>query len=208
MLKSNPYFKNYIDYFATLKGSWEDYIGIQYIFKYILHVLKFIFPGFWISVFAPNYRIKNILTEFYLILKVLILVAMLWLHSNWIWTLVVTIYFLCDIVHHLFTRIYNNIWSLKKNFAHLMLNVCEIVLGYAVLYDHLWVIGVGWIPSHNPLDVLYFSMVTFATVGYGDMGAINVLWRMLVASQIAISLLFIVIICSSFVAQMGTKKEL
>jgi hypothetical protein len=62
-------------------------------------------------------------------------------------------------------------------------------------------------PSHNPLDVLYFSTVTFATVGYGDIGALNSLARIIVASQISVSVLFIVIICSSFVSEMTHKKS-
>lgn len=207
MLKNNSYFQNYIYGVAVPKGLWEDYIGVQYIFKYLLHLFKIVFPWFWISVYTKNYKIKNILTELYIVLKVIILFIILFFHLSWMWVLFLTIYFLCDIVHHLFIRIYNKTASLKKNFTHLMINVWEIVFWYAVLYDYLWVIGMEWIATHNALDLLYFSMVTFATVGYGDIWAIDALWRILVASQISISLLFIVIICSSFVAQMRSTQD-
>lgn len=48
------------------------------------------------------------------------------------------------------------------------------------------------------LDFLYFSLVTFATVGYGDIYAKTTTARMLVSIEILESLLTLVIFVSNF----------
>lgn len=200
------YLRNYWQWIWVYHEISDHYIGIQYIFRNILHITRVLFPWFWIHAFSLNYQQKNKITELYIALKVFILILLLFFHSNLTRTFVLSIYFLCDMVHHLLDRIYHKQMSLRKNFVHLIFNALEIILCYAVMYDYLWLIGSEWVANHSALDMFYFSTVTFATVGYGDMGPINTLGRMLVASQISVSLLFIVIICSSFVSQMDWKK--
>ena len=121
-------------------------------------------------------------------------------------------YFLVDIVQHLMGLIFlSNVYtffpSLEKNVAHLALNVIEIVLAFAVLYLHFHAVGTHGVASTDPVSLLYFSMVTFATVGYGDIGPITTLGRAMVGSQILISFLFVSIVCGSFVADMRKDRD-
>jgi hypothetical protein len=203
----HPHRKRYFSHFKELKKASEDYLGLEYATSIVLHAARIFFPGFRFGFLTNNYKTKNRLLEWYILLKVMFLFYLLMSQTTSDFVLFVAIYFLCDVVHHLFSRIFSHIPGFRKNFVHLVLNMAEIVLGYALLYDHLSLIWVDGIPSHNPLDILYFSTVTFATVGYGDIGALNSLARIIVASQISVSVLFIVIICSSFVSEMTHKKS-
>lgn len=203
----HPHRKRYFSHFKELKKASEDYLGLEYVASIVLHAARVLFPWFRFGFLTNNYKSKNRLLEWYILFKVTILFYLLMSNTTSDIVLFVAIYFLCDVVHHLFSRIFSNIPGFRKNFVHLVLNMAEIVLGYALLYDHLSLIGVNGISSHNPLDILYFSTVTFATVGYGDIGALNSLARIIVASQISVSVLFIVIICSSFVSEMTSKKR-
>ena len=45
----------------------------------------------------------------------------------------------------------------------------KIILGWAVAQIVLGTIVYGWLEGWSPVDALYFSVVTLATVGFGDL---------------------------------------
>lgn len=59
----------------------------------------------------------------------------------------------------------------------------------------------------NGISAFYFSLVTFGTIGYGDITPLNLLGRELVIAEVAVSFLFIAIIVTSFVARLDIKNE-
>ncbi len=45
----------------------------------------------------------------------------------------------------------------------------KIILGWAVAQIALGTLVYGWLEGWSPVDALYFSVVTLATVGFGDL---------------------------------------
>lgn len=196
-------------YHGAFNSSWiEQWIEI------ILCLVKLCMPWFWIrNICGNNYNLRNKVLERYMLIKLIILcLLIIWYPSAPQLSVVVALYFLIDIIQHFLgliflSNVYTSMPSLKKNFAHLGINVLEIVWWFAVLYLYSGAIGSWWVAIHDAVSSLYFSMVTFATVGYGDIWPINTLWKIMVACQISVSFLFITIICSSFVSDITIKEN-
>ena len=88
-----------------------------------------------------------------------------------------------------------------------MINVWEIILWYSVLYHNLHTIGVQWIATQDWISTVYFSMVTFATVWYGDIWPLNNIGRLMVMSEICVSFLFITIVCGNFINELHNSRS-
>jgi voltage-gated potassium channel Kch len=130
----------------------------------------------------------------------------------WYIAIPLVIYILADITQYLLgliflSNVYTKLPVIKRNFAHLMMNVGEIVMGFGVLYLYIHAVGTNGIPLTSGIDATYFSMVTFSTIWYGDIIPLTQAGRVLVIIETLVSLLFVTIIVSSFVAGMDIKDE-
>lgn len=206
---------SFSDHLRIIRGIYHWSFGSQWLEKCIeimLCSLKIITPGFWIRVLVRNYHMRNLVIEWYIVLKVLLLGCIVYYYVGTTWWMWITLYFLIDIVQVMLSFVFlNNVYvtapSLRKNFAHLGINLIEIVLSFSILYLHFQAIGSSWEPITRVVDAIYFSMVTFATVWYGDITPFTMIGKILVMSQIIISFLFITIICSSFVSDFKLKEH-
>jgi hypothetical protein len=120
-------------------------------------------------------------------------------------------YRLIDIVVYLLsiallTRRYG-LWRPETATRSLILafvNVYEVVAAYELLY-----LGVGTLldastrtPITSPFTVFYYSMVTMATLGFGDVIPADTISRALVVSQLFTHLVFLLTIVPVFVAHL------
>ncbi len=186
--------------------------GIEKWIEIVLCIIKLFMPWFWIKARVQDYLWRNLLIEWYIILKVILLTYVLRTNPESVRSMWIALYFLIDIVQVMLSFVFlNNVYitapSLRKNFAHLGINLAEIVLSFSIFYLHFQAIWSWWSPITSPIKTLYFSMVTFATVWYGDVWPITTLWELLVIAQIITSFLFITIICSSFVSDLKLKEH-
>lgn len=191
-----------------------DMHGIERYVVLLLCLLKFIFPAFWIRHFTRNawYRTRNRWIESYVLLKVLILMFFLLYYPDTILGLIVGVYILLDIIQYLLwliflSSIYTKMPSIKRNFAHLAMNLFEVAWWFALIYLYTWSVGSAWVPITDWITALYFSFVTFATIWYWDISAISQTWKILIIAEILVSVLFITIIASSFVSRLDIKNE-
>lgn len=98
--------------------------------------------------------------------------------------------------------------SINRSLILLFMNFFEIVLCFSLLYltsQSVLATDCGN-KVDNPLDSIYFSVVTITTLGYGDFRPIGVLGRLIVIFEALTGLLFVVVIFSSFL-QMSRPHE-
>jgi hypothetical protein len=90
----------------------------------------------------------------------------------------------------------------------LVLIVCGVVFGYAGLYLSLGQLEV--ISFSQPLSVissLYFSLVTFATVGYGDIYPSENVGRLFVSSEIAVAFFVIAAVFAISISWILSQRQ-
>ena len=89
-----------------------------------------------------------------------------------------------------------------KSFRFLLLNwvlsvVC-IIMGYSSLYTEIFTRSAdSFVGVLGGISSIYFSVVTFATVGYGDIHPVSALARMLVVTEILIPVVLLPILIAT-----------
>lgn len=157
---------------------------------------------------AMNYRIASFLSEFYVILRFIILCMVFVACSRipqWV-CYTVAVYCLIDGFNYrlciIFVDSYGKNWglrSLNRILILLLINYCELIVGFALLY--LVSGSVGFSESQlitSRLQALYFSVVTITTLGYGDIIPIYPIGRWLSLSETLMGFVLIVLVIGTF----------
>ncbi len=95
---------------------------------------------------------------------------------------------------------------LENFFRVLGRNFAALILGFAGIYSALFFIYPGYFanlslsahPLINWLHMLYFSIITASTTGYGDLGTTQVFPRMLFAYEIVLGILYLIVLVIAF----------
>lgn len=204
----------HIDIIRDIRNRKYELWWIERYIALFLCILKLVFPTRWIRHYTRNlwYRAKNRAIEIYLVIKVVTLFVIIATQKFTIFTIWVTIYFLIDIIQYLLGLIflawvYTKIPSIRRNFAHLCMNIIEIVLCFAILYLYTESLIFHNVVVHDSFLSIFYSFMTFAFVWDNEILPTSIIARKLIFSQISISFLFIVIIISSFVAWLEIKND-
>lgn len=102
----------------------------------------------------------------------------------------------------IFVDRYGEDWSLRslnRSLILLLINLFEIIVGFAALYR--WA---GSIKSSDGViadagNAVYFSIVTITTLGYGDFTPVDALSKFLVSAETIMGIVFIVLVLSTFI---------
>jgi len=87
----------------------------------------------------------------------------------------------------------------KRSLLVLLLNYLEVTFDFAVIYCYLSsAINSFFNESQSVLSTVYFSFVTSATVGYGDIFIKDDLGRIVVVFQIVTTFIFVVLFFNFF----------
>jgi ion channel len=103
-------------------------------------------------------------------------------------------------------------WSinlLRRSLLIVVVNFCETVIGYAVLYLTIGnIVGTAETTKHalTPIDALYYSTVTATTLGYGDYIPVGSLSQLLVMAQLIGSVLFLIFLIPALISLFATEK--
>jgi hypothetical protein len=200
--KPRPAVKN--QWYMVLR-IWRNYnhddIGLERLIRLVLAITQFLSLGLYIKQFTGRWgaQIRKLITEVYVICKLIfpILIFRYNLEGEF-WAACLTAYFLSETVLYLGGLVFlqdvsNYRVSPKRSLALLFVNFFELVFEFGLLYAYL--------SSGDPdqfsrsltsgHDAIYFSFVTGATLGYGDIVPISSGARELVMVQMTLTFVFV-----------------
>ncbi len=191
--------------------TYNDF-GLERILRLTLILLSFIMPGTLIRQLCGRKQLlfRKVVIEAYSLFKIgwyLFLFKMDLTTS--VWALIISIILTIDTIHFMFSKIFlNDIHqqpiSFKRTLLMTLINIMEVMFCFAFMYSFIDdtnnVAGrIIFSQGHQLTDLqtIYFSFVTSATIGYGDIAAKDPLVMKLVILQIMLSLFFLVIVITT-----------
>lgn len=198
-------FKHHI---LKIKDVWngknhDDY-GVLRLFRLSIITSLLFFPSILINeIFkSRSYITRKIIVEFYVLLKTIFPLIIL-INGFYVYPIfcVINIYLLIETYLYLFSKIFLGQQHYKtSNLRTLLLmgfNFLESGFSFAVIYMTGNYLNI----SVNALEAIYFSFVTSATIGYGDIYPITSFGKIIVNFQIFSSVAFLVLFFNFFSAR-------
>ena len=191
--------------------SYNDF-GLERIVRLTLHLLSFIMPGTIIRQLCGRKHLlfRKVVIEAYSLFKIAWYFFLFYADlTTSPAALVISIILTIDTIHFMFSKIFlNDIHqqpiSFKRTLLMTLINIMEVMLCFAFIYSYIddanTIPGrVIFFPGHQLTDLqtIYFSFVTSATIGYGDIAPKDPLVMKLVILQIMLSLFFLVIVITT-----------
>jgi hypothetical protein len=204
----------YRNQWKNLKNVWNNEkhhdIGFEKILRLFLILVQFIFPGLLIrDVFGKmGLAYKNLAIEVYVLMKVLIPLILLFtgLYKH-VFFVVISSLFLFETICYVATLIFVSDAfakprSYRRSVLLLFLNYLEMVFVFAVIYGGLDLLCDK---ATKVNDFLYFSFVTSATIGFGDVFPTTDMGKTLVGVQSILFLVFIALFLNFFSSRVDAK---
>lgn len=197
---------------ATSKRC-ERIVFLERFFLLLLCVALMLTPGLWVRHFGGRQgRVsRKIFNEVYVLSKTALAIAIL--NFGW-WSITgisyVVVWLLADVFINLAGYIFlRNFWqnpySWNRSVLLILINFIEYTAWFACLYLSNKYLCFNSIAVTSAIDATYFSIVTAATVGYGDITpAPNGRW--LVTLEIVCSLFYMATVVSYFVSNMSKAE--
>lgn len=210
--KLRPAIKNQ---WLNVKRIWtnEHYndFGIERLIRLTLALSLFIFPGLYIRAIFSKFGLlgRKLGVEFYVLLKLalpIIFFKLDWTNNLIVVAIVVvmaieTVVYLAALIF--LSNEFARPISYRRSLTTLFINYIEICLDYAVVYSYCNFAIPGFFKEKLLTDIqaVYFSFVTSATVGYGDILVVKPLGQYLVISQVILFLVFVGLFINFFTSK-------
>ncbi len=205
---SVPHFKKISDVWHN--SNYNDF-GIERIFRLFLVTSSLFFPGIYLEYLNRNssYHYRKIKGELYVIFKTIMPFAMLyfslWHHS---WLFILNIYLLIETYVYIFHKIFlpenNSGRNHNRSLILLFFNFVEVIGSFGVIYAAGHYLNQ---PVDNWIDALYFSLITGATIGYGDFYPTGTDGKLLIMLQIVSTLSFLILFFNFFAPRAQDPPE-
>jgi hypothetical protein len=206
----NPIQKRILNIRAIWNNDHQDDNGIEKVVRLFLSISQLLFPGVYIKYFAEKrgYGYQDLAMDIYVLAKVafpLLILIYGWQEYNIIIWLM--IYLLLETILYIPTLIFASDMlsrprSYKRSMLLLFFNYIEIVITFGVLYscgNHMNM------PFKTWYDPIYFSMITSASIGYGDFVPVSAYAKFLVSVQALFFLSFVVLFLNFFSNKVKNK---
>jgi len=163
------------------------------------------------KVVADRFGKSHLFMDIYVLLwaAVMSLTLFAGLRPTWI-AVIVACYRVLDIVNYrvffLLVKSQEKPWTedvLRRSLVIAVVNFYEVVVGFAILYLHCDCVrqtGGDLGSLQGAVAAFYFSLVTMATVGYGDFVATTSVGRGLVIAQITSTIVFVLFLLPALVS--------
>lgn len=183
-----------------LRGVWNNDrhndIGLERLIRLFLIFVQFIFPGIYIRHAFGRYGLtyRNLAIELYIIFKVSLPLLVFYnqmTHSPVF--LFLAIYFLLETLLYIAALVFvadmfSHTRSSNRAILLLLLNYVEITFNFGLIYSGLDLLNSK---ARTGIDHLYYSFVTSASLGYGDIHPVTNPGKILVCCQTFIFLIFV-----------------
>jgi len=212
----NPYAKQLGDVSMLWhrKGKGEHIFGIERALLIALSLFLMAMPTMalrWLSGRAGLPARKSAI-EFYAVFKPILLILCLWAgFASRLWLFCTAVLFVIDLYAYLMGIVLlRGFWvrpaSYSRSLILLAFNFVEFIAAFSVIYLHLGCLTSSGQPVTGWSDAFYFSTVTAATVGYGDITPLPGIGRMLATIQIFASIGFMAMIVVYFVSNVERER--
>lgn len=195
---------------AIWNNEYDNDGGMEKMFRLILAISPFFFAGIYIKeIFGrKGLAIQELATDIFVLLKVafpILILKLGWQHHTFV--MVVLVWFMIETLMYAPTLIFaSDIFGRPRSYRRSMLliffNYLEITFAFAVIYTtgaYLNKPFVHW------FDSVYFSFITSATIGFGDLHPVTTTGKFLVSAQTTIFFIFIVIFLNFFSSKVEHK---
>jgi hypothetical protein len=210
--KLRPALKNqWYNVVRVWRNTRHDDFGIERWIRLALVWLQYLSIGLYIRHLSGYFGLqkRKLCVEIYVVLKLALPLLFLKLGVTGNQTVAwIAVYMAAETVMYLMTLIFlSNEFaepiSSRRSLATLFLNYVQVCLDYAVVYSHLNIIIPDFFIKKldKPIEAIYFSFVTSATVGYGDIYPTDDFGKFLVVTQIISFLLFAALFISFFISK-------
>ena len=193
-----------------LKKVWQDNTyGLERIARLFLCLVQFIYPILLIRDIFGRFgsSSRKLAAESYVFLKALfpfiVLIAGLYRYNL---IIVIIVYLLGETIFHLLNLIFlsdvhSSLSSYRRSMLLLSLNYMEVIFDFSILYIAFDLLS----EKLNWVSALYFSLVTNATVGFGDIYPKAITGRITVIFQLLICVLFVMVFINYFSQRQNEK---
>lgn len=201
----------------NVKRVWNNKyyndFGIERITRLALALSLFLFPGLYVRHLFGKLGLlgRKLGIEFYVLLKLFLPLVFFKLNlTKYLIVAIISGIMAIETILYLAALIYlSNEFtkpiSYRRSVTTLFINYIQVCLDFAVIYSfcNLTIPNFFNHTLTTDLHSIYFSFVTSATVGYGDITTNNPIGQILVISQIIIFLIFIALFINFF----GSKVQ-
>ncbi len=209
----NPAIKNQC---IIIKSIWNNDlhhdVGVEKLFRLFLASIQFLFPAIYMRhlLWKKGYMFQTIAIEIYVLLKTAFPLFLLLsgLYTNKI-LVGITIYLLIESLCYISALIFLSDQlvksrSYKRSILLLLIDYAKLAFDFAVIYGGYNLLGNK---AQNALDYIYFSFITSATIGYGDIYPTGPQGKMVVCFQSIIFLIFVVFVINLFTSRAGSELK-
>jgi len=212
----NPYIKQWemLKTIARHEGKAKSLFGIEWLFNLLVCAGLMLMPAMLVRWIAGKrgFFARKLAVDRYAVAKPLFLAVILFspIATCTLGVITASIFF-ADLYLYLLglvflRRFYWTPVSHGRSLLLLGINFCEALLAFAVFYRFSQSIALDHVTATAPIDLLYFSCVTAATVGYGDFAPNSPTGKALIVLQILSSLGFISVFVASFVTNFNNHE--
>lgn len=200
---------------ANTKAVWDNSkdstFGIERIFRLFLALQPYLFPGLYVRHFSglKGLLCRKLWLEAYVIFKVILPLCVLALHlDKYIGFQRLAIYLSIETLLYtlgllFLSDIYKSPISYKRSYLMILINYAELCFNYAILYK-----GASLISNlKGGIDAIYFSFISAATIGYGDMVPVTRTGKIVVISQSLCTLVLVSLVFARVVSAFNDKNE-
>lgn len=201
--------------YGKIKSVWKNEFyndfGIERIFRLFLAIIQYALPGLYVRHYFGKSGLlaRKLGIEIYVLFKLFLPVIFL---STNLYKFKATAYFSSYMILETIIILASLIFlsnevakpmSYRRSLTLLFLNYIQICLDFAVIYAYFNIVNRDFFNHFltSNIQVVYFSFVTSATVGYGDIVVNQDIGRFLVIFQLIIFFLFIGLFLNFFMSK-------